>query len=76
MLTDLPVAPHILVERRGRTGLIVLNKPEKLNAWDRSMRDDIVAVLREFDADPGIGAVVLTGAGERAFSSMRWVSSS
>jgi enoyl-CoA hydratase len=68
MPTDLPVAPHILVERPGRTGLIVLNKPEKLNAWDRPMRDDIVAALREFDADPGIGAVVLTGAGERAFS--------
>lgn len=59
---------HVLVETRGRAGLIVLNKPEKLNAWDRPMREAIVAALRGFDADPAIGAVVLTGAGERAFS--------
>jgi enoyl-CoA hydratase len=58
---------HVLVETRGRAGLIVLNKPEKLNAWDRSMREAIVAALRGFDADPAVGAVVLTGAGERAF---------
>ena len=42
MPTDKSPAPHILVERRGRVGLITLNKPEKLNAWDRPMRDDIV----------------------------------
>jgi enoyl-CoA hydratase len=59
---------HVLTERRGRSGLITLNKPEKLNAWDKPMRDAIVAALRAFDADPAVGAVVLTGAGERAFS--------
>lgn len=58
----------VLLERRNRTGLITLNKPAKLNAWDRPMRDAIVAALREYDADPSIGAVILTGAGERAFS--------
>jgi enoyl-CoA hydratase len=56
-----------LVETRGPAGLIVLNKPEKLNAWDRPMREAIVAALRGFDADANVGAVVLTGAGERAF---------
>ena len=60
--------PHILVERKGKVGLIVLNKPHKLNAWDKPMRDDIVGALRSFDADPEIGAVVMTGAGDRAFS--------
>jgi enoyl-CoA hydratase/carnithine racemase len=68
MSTFTPSAPHILVERRGAVGLLTLNKPEKLNAWDRPMREDIVAALRAFGADPGIGAVVVTGAGERAFS--------
>ena len=59
---------HILLERRGAVGLLTLNKPEKLNAWDKPMRDDIVAALREWDAEDAVGAVVMTGAGERAFS--------
>lgn len=59
---------NVLVEVRGRVGLITLNKPSKLNAWDRPMRDAIVQALREFDADASVGAVVMTGAGERAFS--------
>lgn len=58
----------IIVERQGRVGTIRLNKPEKLNAWDRPMRDAIVQALREFDADDSIGAVIMTGTGERAFS--------
>ena len=59
---------HVLVEVRNRVGLITLNKPQKLNAWDRPMRNDIVAALQRFDADSAVGAVVMTGAGERAFS--------
>jgi enoyl-CoA hydratase/carnithine racemase len=62
------MAPHILVEQRGRVGLITLNKPDRLNAWDRPMRDDIVRALVDFDRNDGVGAVVLTGTGERAFS--------
>jgi enoyl-CoA hydratase len=60
--------PAILLERRGPVGLITLNKPAKLNAWDRPMRDAIVAALREFDGDSEVRAVVMTGSGERAFS--------
>jgi enoyl-CoA hydratase/carnithine racemase len=59
--------PHVQTETRGRVGLVTLNKPEKLNAWDRPMRNAILAALRRYDADPGIGAVVITGTGERAF---------
>lgn len=58
----------ILIEHRGSVGLITLNKPSKLNAWDRPMREAIVTALQAFDTDAAIGAVVLTGAGERAFS--------
>jgi enoyl-CoA hydratase len=63
-----PMTSDILIEHRGPVGLITLNKPSKLNAWDRPMREAIVKALQAFDADPAIGAVVLTGAGERAFS--------
>ena len=58
----------VLLERRGAVGLITLNKPAKLNAWDRPMREQIVAALRRYDADEGVRAVVMTGSGERAFS--------
>lgn len=58
----------VLLERRGAVGLITLNKPAKLNAWDRPMRDEIVAALRRYDADGTVRAVVMTGTGERAFS--------
>lgn len=58
----------VLLDRKGRVGVITLNKPAKLNAWDRPMRDEIVAALRACDGDAGIGAVVMTGSGERAFS--------
>ena len=59
---------HILLAQRGAVGLLTLNKPAKLNAWDKEMRDDIVAALRAWDGDAGVGAIVMTGAGERAFS--------
>lgn len=61
-------APTLLTEIRGGTALITLNRPDVLNAWDRPMRDGIVALLKQFDADAKLGAVVMTGAGERAFS--------
>ena len=58
----------VLLDRQDRVGVITLNKPRKLNAWDKPMRDAIVQALRDFDADADTGAVILTGTGERAFS--------
>jgi len=63
-MTQAPVITSV----HGRVGIITLNKPHKLNAWDREMRDLIVASLKDFDASPDVGAVVMTGVGERAFS--------
>jgi len=63
-----PEPPPVLVERRGPVGLLVLNRPAKLNALSLQMLAELERGLREFDADPNIGAIVLTGAGERAFS--------
>ncbi len=55
------------VERRGRVGLVVFQRPAVLNAWHRAMRLEVVAACAELAADPAVGAVVFTGAGERAF---------
>ena len=58
---------RVLLERDGRVATIVLNRPEKLNALDPAMLDRLDAVLAELDRDPEARAVVVTGAGERAF---------
>jgi enoyl-CoA hydratase len=47
---------------------ITLNKPWKLNAWDTPMRAEIAEVLRSWNRDKHVRAVIMTGAGERAFS--------
>ena len=57
----------ILLERQGRVGIIRLNRPEKLNAWNAPMREEIVQALLAYDADDGIGSIIMTGSGDRAF---------
>ena len=47
---------------------VTLNKPWKLNAWDTPMRAEIARILRAWNSDDGVRAVILTGAGDRAFS--------
>jgi len=60
---------YVRIERRGRVAIVTLDRPESLNAIHGPMRDGIVAALRELNADAEVRAIVLTGAGERAFSS-------
>ena len=50
----------ILVERRGRVGVITLNRPEALNALNSQLMREVVAAATELDLDRGIGAIVLT----------------
>lgn len=57
----------ILTEQRGRVGLITLNRPEALNALSDAMGREILAAAQAFDADLGIGAIVITGS-SRAFA--------
>lgn len=57
----------ILIEIRGRVGWITLNRPEALNALNSQVMADVVDAATRFDADPGIGAIVVTGS-ERAFA--------
>ncbi|MDN2567354.1 enoyl-CoA hydratase [Aquibium sp. A9E412] len=57
----------ILVETRGRVGLITLNRPKALNALNTQVMDEIVRALEGFDDNTKIGAVVITGS-EKAFA--------
>lgn len=52
----------------GRIATVVLNRPEKLNAINYAMADALLAALDALEEDTAVGAVILTGAGERAFS--------
>jgi enoyl-CoA hydratase/carnithine racemase len=61
------MSDFILTERRGKVALITLNRPRLLNAWHQPMREQLMTAIRQAEADPQIGAIVLTGAGE-AFS--------
>jgi enoyl-CoA hydratase len=58
---------NILVERRGKVCLIVLNRPQALNALSRGLVADLNAALDEAEADDSVGAIVLTGS-EKAFA--------
>jgi enoyl-CoA hydratase/carnithine racemase len=53
----------VLSERRGRVLLVTLNRPERLNAWTDEMEEMYFDTLAEADADPGVRAIVVTGAG-------------
>src|SRR3954464_211446 len=59
----------VLAETRGPVVLVTLNRPQKLNALDYALIDRLMAVLDIIDTDDDVRAVILTGAGERAFSS-------
>lgn len=58
---------NILVETRGRVGLVTLNRPKALNALNDALMDELGAALIAFDRDEAIGCIVITGS-ERAFA--------
>ena len=62
-MPDAPVLTHV----DGRVGVITLNRPRQLNALDDALMDALGAALLAFDADAGIGAIVVTG-GDTAFA--------
>jgi enoyl-CoA hydratase len=57
----------ILVERRGRVGLIRLNRPQALNALNSRLNEELGHAIAALDADVGIGCILLTGS-EKAFA--------
>jgi 2-(1,2-epoxy-1,2-dihydrophenyl)acetyl-CoA isomerase len=58
----------VLLYRTGAAAKIVLNRPERMNAWSSALSADLLAVLRDLAADDAVRAVMLTGAG-KAFCS-------
>lgn len=58
----------VLMERRGRIALLTLNRPEKLNALNYATNDRLMRLLDEIEQDHALHAVIVTGAGDRAFS--------
>ena len=57
----------ILVETHERVGLMRINRPKALNALDSTVTKELNLAMTDFDSDPGIGAMVITG-DERAFA--------
>ena len=57
----------ILTETRGRVALIRLNRPKQMNALNPQLMQELGQALYGFDADDGIGAIVITGS-EKAFA--------
>jgi len=57
----------ITVETRGRVGVIRLNRQQALNALNAALRNELLAAVEAFDADAGIGCIVITGS-DKAFA--------
>lgn len=55
--------PSILFEKRGSVALATLNRPQALNSFTRQMHRELWAVLDQVEADRGLRALVITGAG-------------
>ena len=69
-------APGARVERRGAAGVILLDRPQALNALTLPMVRVIAAALDEFERDPRVARVVIASAGGRAFCAggdIRWI---
>ncbi len=58
---------QILVDKTDGIATITLNRPEKMNAYTRTMGAEIIAAMDDIDADDDVRAVIFTGSGEKAF---------
>ena len=61
--------PNMIAEKVGPVGKLIFNKPQKHNATSTDMWEAIPVILDEFEKDPAIRVVVVTGAGDKAFVS-------
>lgn len=69
-MSSAPTFEHILVDKRGdggKVGLITLNRPKALNALSDPLMMEVNEAMNQFDKDPNIAAIVLTGS-EKAFA--------
>jgi len=57
----------VLLEREGRVAILTINRPDKLNALNEDVRNLTLGYLEEIEHDDEVGAVVITGAGDKSF---------
>ena len=57
----------IVVETRGRVGVVTLNRPKQMNALNAQLMQELAQALYAFDANDGVGCIVITG-NEKAFA--------
>jgi enoyl-CoA hydratase len=57
----------IIVETRGRVGVIRLNRPQALNALNIALKDELLAAVEGLDADAGVGCILIAGS-DKAFA--------
>ncbi|WP_027444256.1 crotonase/enoyl-CoA hydratase family protein [Erythrobacter cryptus] len=58
---------QIILTKADGIATITLNRPDKMNAFTRTMGEEIIAAMDDIDADDAVRAVIFTGSGERAF---------
>jgi len=58
----------LLVEKKDGIAVVTLNRPEAMNALSKALRSELYKAMTALDADDEVSVVVLTGAGERAFT--------
>jgi dehydration protein DpgD len=61
--------PAVIYEKRGKIAYITMNRPEVLNAQNEEMRNGLTHAFSDFRDDPDAFVAILSGAGDRAFSS-------
>lgn len=59
---------NVVIDVRDNIALLTFNRPEKLNALNYALIDELTVLLNTIERDPAIQVVILTGAGDRAFS--------
>jgi len=63
----MPGAQFIKTERKGRVGVVTLDRPKQLNALNPQLMQELGAALQAFDADENVGAIVIAGS-DKAFA--------
>jgi enoyl-CoA hydratase len=65
--SDAMAYEHIIVEKKKKTGIVTLNRPKALNALCQALMDELTQAIDEFENDPGIAVIIITGS-EKAFA--------
>ena len=68
-MSNFSPTPNMIAEKVGPVGKLIFNKPAKRNATSSDMWEAIPVIIDEFEKDPAIRVVVVTGAGDQAFVS-------